>query len=108
MLHILVHLKTQLPTHRKHLIRSLVQNHHTGGPQGPRTNVLAIQPGRVDRANEELRTVRARSSVRHGKDALSNVRKVEVFIFKLGAVDGLPAGSVVVCVRACALGYLAG
>lgn len=61
-----------------------------------KNRVTTIQPRRVNSANEELGSIGVRSSVRHAQNTLSLVLEVKVLIFKLFAVNGLSAGTVVV------------
>ena len=63
---------------------------------GAEDGVLTVEPARGGRAQEELRAVRVRAGVRHGQDARAGVLEREVFIRKLGAVDGLAARAVVI------------
>ena len=63
---------------------------------GAEDDVLPVQPRRRRRAQEELRPVRARPSVRHGQNARSGVLELKVFILKLVSVDGFPPRAVVV------------
>lgn len=51
--------------------------------------MLAIQPGRIDRANEELRSVGIGTGIRHGKNSLAFMSQLKVFVFKAGAIDRL-------------------
>mmetsp|Transcript_23830 Transcript_23830/g.54630 ORF Transcript_23830/g.54630 Transcript_23830/m.54630 type:complete len:222 (+) Transcript_23830:365-1030(+) len=57
-------------------------------------DVLPIEPGGLDRANEELRPIGAGPRVRHREDARSSVLQLEVLIRELLAVDGLAARAV--------------
>lgn len=59
-------------------------------------DVLAVQPGRRDRAQEELASVGVLASVGHGKHARPGVLELEVLVIKLIAIDGLAAGAVAV------------
>lgn len=52
-------------------------------------NVLAVQPGAGDSANEELGSVGVGASVSHGKDTSASVLVDEVLISELSTVDGL-------------------
>lgn len=56
--------------------------------------VLAIQPGGLDGADEELGTVGVGASVGHGEDTGASVLQGEVLISELLAVDGLATGTV--------------
>lgn len=55
-------------------------------------NVLAIEPGSLSCAKEELWTVGVRSSVSHTEDTGSSVAEGKVLISKLVAVDRLDSG----------------
>jgi len=57
-------------------------------------DVLAVQPGSHDRADEELRTVRVRASIGHGEDARLGVLQGEVLVGKLLAVNGFTTGAI--------------
>mmetsp|Transcript_34088 Transcript_34088/g.87169 ORF Transcript_34088/g.87169 Transcript_34088/m.87169 type:complete len:412 (+) Transcript_34088:286-1521(+) len=57
-------------------------------------DVLAVQPGRLSSAQEELRAISAGPRVGHGEDARAGVLELKVLVFKLLAIDGLAAGSV--------------
>jgi hypothetical protein len=59
-------------------------------------NVLAVQPGSLAGADEELGTVGVGTSVGHGQDTFTSVLQDEVLVGELGAVDGLSTGTVVV------------
>ncbi len=50
-------------------------------------NVLAVQPGAGDSANEELGSVGVGASVSHGKDTSASVLVDEVLISELSTVD---------------------
>ena len=56
----------------------------------------AVEPRRLDRADEKLAPVRVRAAVRHGEIPGAGVLEAEVFIREFGAVDGLAAASVAV------------
>merc|ERR550532_658758 len=56
--------------------------------------VLAVQPLRLHRAQEELRSVRVRAGVGHRQDAGSSVLELEVLVSELLAVDRLAACAV--------------
>merc|ERR1719244_175633 len=71
----------------------LLDNVHAGS-DAPENNVLAVQPRRLGRAEEELASVGVGASVGHGEAAGSDVLLDEVFVGKLVAVDGLAAGAV--------------
>jgi len=58
--------------------------------------VLAVQPGGLGGAEEELRAVGVGSSVGHRQDSGSGMLEVEVLVLELVAVDRLASGSVVV------------
>jgi len=58
--------------------------------------VLAVQPGGLGSADEELAAVGSGSGVGHGHDSGSGVLEGEVLVLELVSVDGLAAGSVVV------------
>jgi hypothetical protein len=55
--------------------------------------VLAVQPARHDRRDEELRAVRVLARVGHGQQAGAGVLELEVLVLELLAVDGLTAGA---------------
>lgn len=57
-------------------------------------NMLAIKPGSLDCAQEELGTIGVWSSIGHGQNARASVTQVEVLISKLLAIDGLPTCSI--------------
>lgn len=56
--------------------------------------MLAVEPRRLRRTDEELRSVRSRAGIRHGEDSRTGVLLDEVLVGELGAVDGLAAGAV--------------
>lgn len=56
--------------------------------------MLAIQPGGLDSADEELGSVGVGSSVGHGEDTRSSVLEDEVLISELLTVDGLATSAV--------------
>ena len=58
--------------------------------------MLAVEPGGLGRADEELGAVGVGSGVGHGEDAGAGVLEAEVLVLELVAVDGLAAGAVVV------------
>mmetsp|Transcript_37546 Transcript_37546/g.97103 ORF Transcript_37546/g.97103 Transcript_37546/m.97103 type:complete len:224 (-) Transcript_37546:24-695(-) len=60
----------------------------------PEDDMLAVKPRSLDRAQEELGSVGARSGVRHGEDAGARVLQREVLVGKLCAIDRLAAGAV--------------
>ena len=62
---------------------------------GSEDDVLAVEPRGLHGAEEELGAVRVGARVRHGEDAGTGVLEDEVLI-RVGAVDGLAAGAVVV------------
>ena len=57
-------------------------------------DVLVVQPGGLDGADEELRSVGAGAGVGHGQNTGTGVLLTEVLVLELGAVDGLTASSV--------------
>ena len=57
-------------------------------------DVLVVQPGGLDSADEELRSVGAGASVGHGQNTGAGVLLTEVLVLEFGAVDGLTASSV--------------
>lgn len=59
-------------------------------------DVLAIQPGSVSRANEELAAIGVRARIGHGHGSEAAMLELEVLIRELVAVDGLAARAVVV------------
>ena len=59
-------------------------------------DVLAVEPGRLGRAEEELGPVRAGARVGHAQHAGARVLQPEVLVLELVPVDGLPARSVLV------------
>mmetsp|Transcript_33279 Transcript_33279/g.87574 ORF Transcript_33279/g.87574 Transcript_33279/m.87574 type:complete len:232 (+) Transcript_33279:470-1165(+) len=59
-------------------------------------DVLAIEPGRLCRAQKELRAVGAWACIGHREDARTRVLQLEVFVGKLLAVNRLAAGAVMV------------
>merc|ERR1712022_82837 len=58
--------------------------------------MLTVEPVGLDGAEEELRAVGVGACVGHGQNAFTRVLQCEVLVLKLGAVDGLAAGTVVV------------
>eukprot|EP00962_Isochrysis_galbana_P029193 scaffold9322_cov120-Isochrysis_galbana.AAC.5 len=60
----------------------------------PEDDVLAVEPVRLDRAQEELRAVGARPGVGHREGARALVLELEVLVGEFGAVDGLTTGAV--------------
>merc|ERR1719264_1897705 len=56
--------------------------------------MLAIEPGRLHGAEEELRAVGVRAGVGHGQDAGTGVLEGEILVRKLVTVDGFAAGAV--------------
>ncbi len=58
--------------------------------------MLAVQPGGLGSADEELRAVGVGTSVGHGEDTFASVLQVEVLVFELVAIDGLSTSAVVV------------
>ena len=59
-----------------------------------KNDVLAVEPRSRNGANEELRSVGARTGVCHRERARTGVLELEVLVFELGAVDRLTAGAV--------------
>ncbi len=59
-------------------------------------DVLAVQPGGLGSADEELAAVGVGAGVGHRQDAGSGVLQGEVLVLELVAVDALASGSVVV------------
>ena len=57
-------------------------------------DVRAIEPLGLDERQEELRSVRTGSSVRHRKISSSGVFQIEVLICKLQAIDGLSSSTI--------------
>ena len=57
-------------------------------------DVLSVEPLRLRRADEELRSVGSGTGVRHGEDAGTSVLLQEVLVGELGAVDRLASGAV--------------
>jgi len=57
-------------------------------------DVLAVQPRRLDGAEEELGSVRVRAGVGHGQNAAAGVLQCEVLIGELLSIDALAAGAV--------------
>lgn len=82
---------TTLGTHALDFVHHVESINHLA-----KNRVTTIQPRRVNSANEELGSIGVRSSVRHAQNTLSLVLEVKVLIFKLFAVNGLSAGTVVV------------
>lgn len=60
----------------------------------PEHNVLPVEPVGLRRADEELRSVRSGTGVRHGEYAGAGVPLNEVLVGELGAVDRLSSGAV--------------
>ena len=58
--------------------------------------MLAVEPGGLGGAEEELGAVGPGSGVGHGQDSGSLVLQSEVLVSELGAVDGLAPSAVVV------------
>ena len=56
-----------------------------------------VQPGGLDGAQEELRSVGVGSSVGHGQNSRSGVLQGEVLILELVSVDGFASGSISPC-----------
>jgi len=61
---------------------------------GAEDDMLAIQPGGLSRADEELGPVGVGASVRHRQDSRSGVLEGEVLVLELFPVDGLSTSSV--------------
>merc|ERR1719433_1008429 len=78
------------------LPRLVVSSAAVCAADSPLHDVHAVEVRRLRRAQEELRPVRARTGVCHGEDALARILGAEILVLKLLAVDGLPAGPVVV------------
>jgi len=57
-------------------------------------DVLTVEPLRLGRAEEELRSVGAGSGVGHREDARTGVLQLKIFIGELRAIDRLAAGAV--------------
>mmetsp|Transcript_88547 Transcript_88547/g.234201 ORF Transcript_88547/g.234201 Transcript_88547/m.234201 type:complete len:216 (-) Transcript_88547:29-676(-) len=72
---------------------SLLHDVHALG-HGAEDDVLAVEPGGLHRAEEELRSVRVGARVRHGEDAGARVLEREVLVRELAAIDGLTARAV--------------
>ena len=62
---------------------------------GSKDNVFSIQPGGLDCAQEELRSVGVGSSVGHRQDSGTSVLQGEVLIGEFSAVDGFATSSIV-------------
>ena len=56
--------------------------------------MLPVEPLRLRRADEELRSVRVGPRIRHRQNAGAGVLLHEILVGELGAVDGLAAGAV--------------
>merc|ERR1712113_45062 len=50
-------------------------------------DMLSVQARSLGRAQEELRSIRARASVRHGEDTFACVFQLEILVLKLFAID---------------------
>ncbi|GER42321.1 chaperone protein ClpB [Striga asiatica] len=72
-----------------HHFHDVVPFHHL-----PEHHVLAVEPLRLPRADEELRAVGPRPGVRHRQDPRPGVLPHEVLVGELGAVDRLAADAV--------------
>ena len=57
-------------------------------------DVLAVEPGGLGGAQEELAAVGVGAGVGHGQDARTGVLQLEVLVLELHPVDGLAAGAV--------------
>ena len=70
-----------------------------GGKGDPlsKDDVAAVQPRRRHRGDEELAPVGARPRVRHRQQPGARVLELEVLVGERAAVDGRPAGPVVIC-----------
>ncbi len=69
-------------------------------------NVLSVQPSGLGSADKELRSVGVGTGIGHGKDTFTSMLQGEVFVFKLGSIDGLATGTVMVSeITALAPGY---
>jgi len=60
----------------------------------PEDDVLAVEPGGLGGAQEELASVGVGAGVGHGKDARASVLQLEVLVLELHSVDGLAASAV--------------
>jgi len=60
----------------------------------PEDDVLAVEPGGLGGAQEELASVGVGAGVGHGKDSRASVLQLEVLILELHSVDGLAASAV--------------
>jgi hypothetical protein len=58
--------------------------------------VLAIQPGRFGRTEKKLRPVGVWACIGHAENARSSVLELEIFIGKLGTINGLSTGTIVI------------
>jgi len=58
--------------------------------------VFAVEPRRIDSADEELAAVRARTGVGHGKNTFPFVGQFEILIFKLVPINRLSTGAIVI------------
>jgi len=57
-------------------------------------NVLAVKPGSLGSAEEELRAVSVGPGISHGKDARPGVLQFKVFVFEFVPIDRLAPGPV--------------
>merc|ERR1719189_2090324 len=57
-------------------------------------DVTAIEPLRLHRRDEELRSIRVRPRVGHAQDAWPRVLELEVLVCELRAIDALAAGAI--------------
>jgi len=57
-------------------------------------DVLAVEPGGLGRAQEELASVGVGAGIGHGEDSRTGVLQLEVLVLELHPVDGLAAGAV--------------
>ena len=80
-----------LPERGAHGLDGLDGVHALG--HGTEHDVLAVEPGGLDGAEEELGAVGVGAGVGHGEDAGAGVLEDEVLVRELGAVDGLAAGA---------------
>ena len=75
-------------THPLHDIKRLLIVHTS------KNNVLVVQPGGLDRGDEELGAVGVGTRVGHGEEARRGVLDQEVLVVELRSVDRLAPGSV--------------
>ena len=60
-------------------------------------DVLIVQPGSLDSANEELRSVGVGSGIGRGQNARTGMLQGEVLVGKIVAIDRLAASAIVIC-----------